>query len=88
VFAAAVPICGVGEPATAARIKDIPVWAFHGSQDSVIPVFYTQRMVKAIEHAGGHPVYWEYTGASHAQTAERAYCEPTLLDWLFGQSKS
>src|SRR5687767_11490935 len=30
-FAAAVPICGGGEPNNAAKANDIPIWAFHGT---------------------------------------------------------
>lgn len=29
-FAAAVPICGAGDPEEAALLKNLPVWAFHG----------------------------------------------------------
>ena len=36
-FAAAVPICGGGDPKTASQIKHIPIWAFHGALDSVVP---------------------------------------------------
>ena len=74
-FAAAVPICGGGEPRDAAKAKDIPIWAFHGSKDGVVPVHYTRQMIAALRTAGATPRYWEYEGAEHAGTAERAYCE-------------
>ena len=35
-FAAAAPICGGGDPAVAARFKDVPLWAFHGDQDEAV----------------------------------------------------
>jgi predicted peptidase len=85
IFAAAIPICGWGEPATAKKIKDIPVWALHGNADTIMPVAGSRGMVKALLEAGGKPIYWEYDGATHALTAERAYCEPLLIDWLFDQ---
>ena len=86
-FAAAVPICGGGEPSDAAKAKDIPIWAFHGSADRVVPVQYTRQMIAALRKAGASPLYWEYQGAEHAGTAERAYCEPDLIAWLFAKSK-
>jgi predicted peptidase len=86
-FAAAIPICGWGEPEIAAKIRHIPVWAFHGTADAIMPISGTRDMVKELVRSGGKPIYWEYAGAGHAQTAERAYCEPLLLDWLFAQVK-
>ncbi len=35
-FAAAIPVCGGGDTAMAAKIKDIPIWAFHGDKDPVV----------------------------------------------------
>lgn len=87
VFAAAIPVCGWGEPATARVIKNIPIWAIHGDADSIVPVAGSRNIVQAMEMAGGKPIYWEYQRASHAATAERAYCEPGLIDWLFAQAK-
>lgn len=86
-FAAAIPICGGGEPATAASIRHVPIWALHGSADTIVGVDYTRKMVAALHAAGGTPRYWEYASATHAETAERAYGEPELLDWLFAQQR-
>lgn len=86
-LAAAIPICGGGDPSTVARFKHVPIWAFHGTADQVVPVSETRQMIQALLAVGGQPIYWEYAGATHAQTAERAYCEPALLDWLFAQQK-
>lgn len=87
VFAAAIPICGWGEPPTAPTIKDIPIWAIHGNADKLMPVQGSRDIVRALQRIGGKPIYWEYKGGTHAGTAERAYCEPQLLDWMFDQVK-
>jgi predicted peptidase len=87
VFAAAIPICGGGDPEMARRAKAVPIWAFHGTADTLVPVSETRRMVRALLEAGGNITYWEYQGATHAQTAERAYGEPNLINWLFQQAK-
>lgn len=86
-FAAAIPICGGGEPSTAPRFVRLPLWAFHGSADQLVPVRYTRDMIQALHRSGGQPIYWEYQDATHADTAERAYCEPELMDWLFAQRR-
>jgi predicted peptidase len=86
-FAAAVPVCGGGDPASAPNAKPVAVWAFHGSKDGIVPVSETRKMVDALLAADGRLAYWEYEGETHASTAERAYCEPELLNWMFRQSK-
>ena len=58
-FAAAVPLSGWGTVSNAPIIKDIPIWAFHGAADTVVPVSETDDMVNAIRAAGGTLV--EYT---------------------------
>lgn len=85
-FAAAVPVCGGGDPGWARRIKDIPVWAFHGSKDDVVPVDYTRRMIAASRVAGGEPKYTEYAGVGHDSWTP-AYKEPDLLNWMFAKEK-
>ena len=48
-FAAAVPVCGGGDVSFADRIKHIPVWAFHGAEDPVVPVVCSRSMVEKLE---------------------------------------
>jgi predicted peptidase len=86
-FAAAIPICGGGEPSTAPRLTRLPLWAFHGTADHIVPVSETRDMIHALHRSGGQPIYWEYQDATHADTAERAYSEPELMDWLFAQRR-
>ena len=86
-FAAAVPICGGGEPKDAANASDIPIWAFHGTADKMVVVQYTRQMITALNKAGGKPLYWEYQDGDHSGTAERAYCEPDLVSWMFSKAK-
>lgn len=38
VFAAAVPVCGAAAPHTAARIGQLPLWAFHSVDDRSVPI--------------------------------------------------
>jgi predicted peptidase len=85
-FAAAIPVCGGGDASHAARIRDIPVWAFHGANDPTVPVECSRLMIKMIEKAGGHPRYTEYPGVGH-NSWDLAYAEPELLFWFFSQSR-
>jgi predicted peptidase len=86
-FAAAVPICGGGNPDTAAAIAKIPIWAFHGALDDVVSVQFTQRMIEAVKQAGGEPRYTEYPDCKH-DSWELAVKDPDLLSWLFAQKRA
>jgi predicted peptidase len=85
-FAAAVPVCGLPDFSTAAAVKDVPIWNFHGDADPIEPVETSRRMIAAIVKAGGHPLYTEYRGVEHPSFAW-AYTEPALVEWLFAQRR-
>jgi len=83
-FAAAMPLCGGGDPALAPSLRDLPIWAFHGDRDPAVPVAGTREMIEALRAAGGSPRYTEYRGAGH-DIWERAYQEGEALHWLLSQ---
>lgn len=91
-FAAAAPVSGGGDPSKAGELKDLPIWAFHGSDDPTVPVSGSRAMVRAIQAAGGQPKYTEYAGAGHDIFA--TVYDPvgqsggqSLFEWLFAQQK-
>lgn len=87
-FAAAVPICGAGDPTKAEVIANLPIRIYHGSLDEVVPVSGSRDMAKALEKVGSIVyTYTEYPGVGHSSW-EDVYAEPDLLKWLFAQSKS
>jgi poly(3-hydroxybutyrate) depolymerase len=83
-FAAAAPVCGGGDEATATIIKDIPIWCFHGGADNVVKPERSRNMIAAIKAAGGNPKYTEYPGVGH-DSWNKAYSEPELVKWMFEQ---
>jgi predicted peptidase len=83
-FAAAVPICGGGAPETVARIKHIPIWAFHGALDRIVMPQESRKMIAALQKAGATPGYTEYPDIEHNSWVH-AYKEPHLVHWLFKQ---
>lgn len=85
-FAAAVPICGGGDPELVKNIVDIPVWAFHGAKDMNVPVNGTRDMIEAIKKAGGNPRYTEFPDAAHDIWAEVTQTTE-LPEWLFTQKR-
>ncbi len=85
-FAAIAPVCGGGVPDYAQRLKDVPVWAFHGAKDRVIPLSRTVAMVEALLAAGGNVKLTVYPEAGHDSWTE-TYNNPALYDWLLQQSR-
>src|ERR1051325_7016229 len=85
-FAAAVPVCGGGDESQAARIADVPIWAFHGELDQSVNVARSRNMIAALTKAGGKPRYTEYKGEGH-QIWVKVVKEPQLLSWMFSQKR-
>ena len=85
-FAAAVPVCGGGDPKMAESISHIPMWIYHGAQDDVVPVSFSHDMVKALTEAGANPGYTQYPLAGHFAWVA-AYDDDMLMPWLFSQRK-
>jgi predicted peptidase len=85
-FAAAVPSCGSGAPSKADALRDLPIWAFHGSQDITVPVEGSRHMVEALRALGSSVKYTEYPNAGH-NACTFPYRDPQLPEWLFAQHR-
>jgi predicted peptidase len=86
-FAAAIPICGGGDPAYADKLTSTPVWAFHGDIDPAVPVGRSREMINALETAGGRPIYTEYEQVGHDSWTQ-TFDNRLVWDWLFAQRKA
>ncbi len=80
-FAAIAPVCGAGETDNACRLKDVPIWAFHGAQDSVVPLQDDQAMVDAVRACGGDVKFTVYPGVDHDAWTP-TYANPALYEWF------
>lgn len=83
-FAAAVIVCGGGDPAYAKKMKHLPVWVFHGDSDAAVKPNRSREMVQALRKAGGTPKYTEYQGVGH-DSWTATYADPQMYAWLFAQ---
>jgi poly(3-hydroxybutyrate) depolymerase len=84
-FAAIVPVCGTYDhPERISRIKDVPVWAFHGDQDKVVLFSDVQKMVEDLKACGGNVKFTIYQGAGHGISG-RTYRNKELYEWLLQQ---
>ena len=85
-FAAIAPICGGGQPFLAGNLNGIPIWAFHGADDPVVPLERSQEMVDAVNHAGGHAKLTVYPGVGHDSWTE-TYNNDELYQWFLSHKK-
>jgi len=85
-FAAAIPVCGGGDPAFAEKIKNIPLWVFHGLRDEVRLPEHSRRLVHALETLKAPVKFTEYATLGHDIWQETFY-NPLVMDWLFAQHK-
>lgn len=85
-FAAAMPICGAGDPSKAEYLMNMPIWCFHGDEDVAVPVSGSRDMYDAISaYDNNKIIYTEWTGGGHAWLP--AYNRKDVWEWLFSQSK-
>ena len=80
-FAAIAPVCGGGRAFMVRRIKDLPVWAFHGLKDDVVPVSESERMVNALKKINENVKLTIYPEADH-DSWTLTYSNPELYKWF------
>ena len=85
-FAAVTPVCGGGMYWNASRLKDLPIWAFHGEQDAVVHVSESIRMVRAVNACGGHAKLTTYPEAGH-NAWDPTFSDPEYWRWILRQHK-
>ncbi|MEH2200691.1 prolyl oligopeptidase family serine peptidase [Nostoc sp.] len=80
-FAAIAPICGGGNPQAAGKLKNLPVWAFHGAKDNVVPLSESEIMVSALKVHDGNVKFTVYPEANHDSWTQ-TYNNPELYEWF------
>ena len=83
-FAAIAPCCG-GGMAWNAHTLTMPVWAFHGLEDTIVTPRHTIEMVEALKPLNKNLKYSLYDGVGH-NSWEKAFSEETLK-WILSNKK-
>ena len=83
-FAALVPVCGGGMYWNAERLKNMPVWAFHGALDEVVLPEESIKMVRGINKSGGNAKITVFEKADH-NAWDPAYALDEMWNWMFLQ---
>lgn len=87
-FAAVAPICGAGKPEDGPKLASLPIWAWHGTDDTAVPYAKSVEMVDAIKAAGGTKV--RFTTLAHIGhfSWQAAYQSNDLYAWFDKQKAS
>ena len=107
-FAAAAPSAGSGLRRTEdfidpEKIKDIPIWAFHGDKDGVCPIARDQKVFNEMKRLSGNMKFTIWKGDNHGVSGKfivgadngttllssnRCDKEPEFMKWLFARSRN
>ncbi len=85
-FAAGVPVCGWGNTSAASVLANIPIWVFHGTNDTTVNISSSEAMVRAISNAGGGMIeFTRLNGIAH-NAWDYAYTNREMFCWMFSQN--
>ena len=86
-FAAAIPVCGGGDPAYASKLLDLPIWVTHALNDACVSVSYPRSMMTEFWRLGAKNIrYSEYWDGGH-WIWDPTYRDRQYLNWLFSKSR-
>ncbi len=86
-FAAIAPVCGGGVPYKMRWIKSLPIWAFHGDADNVVPLEESQRLIKKLEQFENPDVKFTIYPEIGHDSWTPTYNNPELYSWLLSHRK-
>lgn len=87
-FAALIPIAfRIEDGWNLCAIKDIPMWAFHGERDDIIPISKAQTVINILVVCGGNPLFTIYPDLYH-DSWTRTYNNPDIYNWLLTKRKN
>lgn len=68
------------------RLKNMPVWAFHGENDPTVFCEESVKMVEGINKRGGNAKLTVYPDTEH-NAWDPTYKNPEVWAWLFSQRR-
>ena len=78
---AAVPVSGWANTDLAPKLANVPLWAFHGTADSIVAYPDDVAIIDAIREAGGKPLFTSIEGEGH-YAWRKVYADPNTFRFL------
>ena len=73
-------------PERVEKLVTVPIWAFHGLDDDVVPPLRTKMMVDLVKREGGDVKHTEFRDTGH-NSWDKAYGSANVIRWLLKQEK-
>lgn len=86
-WSAVVPLAGGGDISKVGQLKDVPVWAFHGSLDRLVKAESDHKMVDALKEAGGTATFTEFPEVGH-YLCDSVYGNDAVIQWMLDPRKA
>lgn len=82
-IAAAIAMCGGGNPKSYCGLNEVPLWIMHGTADRDVPVSQSQKVISQMEHCGATDrlLFTKLSGVTHGGLA-RAFYISMPYEWL------
>jgi hypothetical protein len=92
IFAALAPVGGYIDypfavPENICDLKDMPIWAFHSENDTLVPLNAQQMLVDALKVCGNKAIQFTILPDASNNVFFTAFADPNLYAWLLKQSK-
>jgi predicted peptidase len=94
-FAAVAPICGganlieviLGTWDKKKDLEKLPIWAFHGAKDDVVPLAESERAVDSLKRGGLKNIKLTIYPEARHDSWKLTYSDPKFYEWLSQQSR-
>lgn len=84
-FAAAIAVCGGADFSNYNRLKEVPIWLFHGEKDDVHPVEYSQIIYDGLKNINSEVKLTVYDGIDH-NSWDLTYDNEDIYKWLLAKT--
>ncbi len=85
-FAAIVPVSGGEQTTVVKNLVDVPTWAFHGEDDTVVSPKRSSSLVSVLKIVGGDAKLTLLPHLGHSICKE-IYSKPELWEWMLSQQR-
>mgnify|MGYP001206965508 FL=1 len=85
-FSAIIPVCGGLDTTNIRRLKDTPIWLFHGAEDKVVPVENSELIYDLLKPINPEIKITIYKGINH-NSWEKTYSNQKIYDWMLKYKK-
>jgi predicted peptidase len=84
-FAAVIPICGGVDTSVLHKVKELPIWMFHGALDTVVWPNRSRDAHQTLKNLGSITCkFTEFPNVAH-NCWIRVCADSSVFDWLFNQ---